>query len=249
MATRRLYSASSGASTRIQACRLLLPESIKAATGMPLATTAWYCSSFGIGLPASSRSNSTSTWRNAVTSSLRGAVLAHRVDAQEQPELGAEDAVDAALGRHLRLPLGRRERDATARDDFALVGFHGRGDGDEFVRLETCVDQPDESIVHRRVAEAWPAVRCAPERVRHGVARGGGAAGDGPRCARAVPGMSARRPSGWSCRASASVRPSARARASNWSSASSSGWPASRNWQVASKSSALRVPSGAPRWR
>ena len=69
ISTRRLYSFSSGASTRIHACRLLLPESINAATGMPLATTAWYCSSLGIGLPASSRSNSTSTWRNAVTSS------------------------------------------------------------------------------------------------------------------------------------------------------------------------------------
>ena len=32
--------------------------------------------------------------------------LGHRVDAQEQPELGAEHAVDAALGRHLGFPLG-----------------------------------------------------------------------------------------------------------------------------------------------
>ena len=33
-----------------------------------------------------------------------------------------------------------RERHTTARDDFALVGFRRRCDGDEFIRLETRVD-------------------------------------------------------------------------------------------------------------
>ena len=69
MSTRRRYSAASGASTRTQAWSDLLPESISADTGSPLARTAANCCSFGTGVPLSSRSNSTRTWRNAVTSS------------------------------------------------------------------------------------------------------------------------------------------------------------------------------------
>ena len=58
--------------------------------------------------------------------------------------------VDAALGRHPRLPLGCGERDTAARDDLAVVVLGGRGDGDELVVVEAGVEEPDESVVDRR---------------------------------------------------------------------------------------------------
>ena len=97
------------------------------------------------------------------------AALRHRVDPQEQPELGAEHAVDPALGRHLRFPLGCRECDATARRDLALLVLRRRGNGDEFIWLETRVEEADETVVqsdrqrHRRalaVDRCW--CRCQP---------------------------------------------------------------------------------------
>ena len=75
------------------------------------------------------------------------AVLGHRIDPQEQPELGAENAVDAAFLGHLGFPLGGRERDTTARGDLAVIGFHGRRNRHEFIRLKARVEQADESVV------------------------------------------------------------------------------------------------------
>jgi hypothetical protein len=75
------------------------------------------------------------------------ASLACRVDPDEQPELGAETFVDSPLGLDLGFPLTRGERHAAPGNDLALVGFGRRGDGDEFIRQETCVKQTNKAIV------------------------------------------------------------------------------------------------------
>ena len=75
------------------------------------------------------------------------ATLACRIDPDEQPELGAETFVDAALGLDLGFPLPCRERHAAPGNDFALVGFGRGGDGNEYIRLETRVKQTNKAIV------------------------------------------------------------------------------------------------------
>jgi hypothetical protein len=79
---------------------------------------------------------------------IRRAILAHWVDAQEQPELGGENLFDAALLYDLRLPLGRGERDTPTRGDFAVVILGTGRDGDELVGQEALLKKSQESAVN-----------------------------------------------------------------------------------------------------
>ena len=146
MSTRRRYSAASGASTRTQAWSDLLPESMTADTGSPLARIAACCCSFGIGVPPSSRSNSTSACRKDVTCSFFAPFFAIGLMRTNSPSVVLKHFSMPPRATTRCFPFLAGHGDAARGHDLSGLVFPRRSDGDEFLGGEARVEQLGEPV-------------------------------------------------------------------------------------------------------